>query len=179
LDKIDIGDTELSAADYDNAARFFDTEEGEEIHQLACAYAVFVVTPPLLAERLRRRGDRCATARDFECPCYTDAATDRPICFNLKPACRFATPAPAPEPAEFPALSRRSQRMKMTIAPALRIVTAYLAASRQEQAAMKALLRRTYKRALRSLGVDPRLESSIRPKWSAKEKTEPPALPQP
>lgn len=154
MKQIDIGEEDLGAEDYDKVASFLETAEGAAILELATCYAVFVLTPPRLAERLRRSGDRRASARDFECPCYTDAATGAPICFDLKPACRIAASKIAPGAPEIAELPRRSPRMKMTIACSLRIVIAYLAAPREDQAAMKALLRRTQARALGKLHAD-------------------------
>ena len=62
----------------------------EAFHEIAFPYASLILAPPILADRLRRRGDQSAKPRDFECGCPVSAETGRPFCLFARRDCRFA-----------------------------------------------------------------------------------------
>ena len=70
----------------------------EKIVCLCGDYANHVLTPRILAERRRRRGDNSASPRDYDCRCEFSRDDELPICEALREACKFAHRTPPPPP---------------------------------------------------------------------------------
>lgn len=147
MEKIDTGDASLKNPNT-QAIAFYETGEGREFLTLASFYARSVVVPPLLADRLRARGELHATARDFECGCFTDPETDRPLCLKLRPRCRFASKG-AEEPADLEQFAKRSPSFRLTLIHGALVCIAYAGAAPRERRKMKAIARRARSRYLR------------------------------
>lgn len=105
-----------------------------EVSPVASAYAWIVLAPPILAQRLRARGDARACARDFECPCLTSPQTDRPCCEKVFGDCRFAGDPQMPPPPG------RSPRLRTFIDGAYSVAFAYKAATPAARTEMLAFM---------------------------------------
>lgn len=80
------------------AAEF--SQSDDIFFRAAALYAAHVLAPPMLARRLRARGDDRASARDFHCTCPTASDTDRPRCGGIFADCRFEEYANGSKPPE-------------------------------------------------------------------------------
>lgn len=85
--KIDLTEDE---PEWSQSSEWPDEAAYESFQQLAFQYARYVLAPPILAERLRRKGDERASPRDFECDCPVLAETCQPYCLFARGKCRFA-----------------------------------------------------------------------------------------
>ncbi len=61
-------------------------------------YANHVLTPRILAERRRRRGDTSASSRDYDCRCDLSRDDELPICEGSRADCKFAHRTPPAPP---------------------------------------------------------------------------------
>lgn len=92
--KIEPPADEKAIASLSEAERY---DLGEWLVCLCGDYANHILTPRILAERRRRRGDNSASPRDYDCRCELKREDELPICEGRRADCKFAhRPAPPP-----------------------------------------------------------------------------------
>ncbi len=128
---------------------------GDAFAEIAAQYAHFVLMPPLLAQRLRARGDRHASARDFECGCLTLAESDRPHCNEVFADCRFAGAGEAPAP-DARSLMKKSPRGRILRELLIKIAATYKKKPPRDRTEMLALMTEAAEQRLRRIAKNRR-----------------------
>ncbi len=126
MNKIEIRQTEYEGPN-EAVEAFVASAEGLPFFELAFFYVKSVVLPPILADRLRRRGVSGVGPRDFECGCMTDVETDRLLCLGFRESCAESAVLNK-APVSIPEFHRRSPQVQMMLEYSVRVCATYVAA---------------------------------------------------